>query len=408
MAIFAQTSCGVHITHALTSEAARMVQLSAMSRGISDAASAAAYQRTFWVIYILEKTLSFACGRPSVLRDADIGTPVPHAPEAVFGTFDWLKAMSRFSRFSSKVYGSLFSISATLRSPETLYAAVEAYMDELEAWRMSVPEDFRPGSKFPPATATETTLTTMALRLNLYYYSAVVALSRFYLNLPQRNHQHKSTECESALLAAASRIVELTNFIDLASYTPIWVMFSAPLSASFILFDFIVHHPAHPDTTRNLSLLSTVGAYFCHLDYISGGTIPISLLSDMASIARDYVRDNENDGSPGRTAENNSSAGGIPEQALSNSENSDEPLTMAGAAPLDDILAGGPGSANLPNAAGDTAETVDWSLMDRISGDIDLLDLFAGGNNADSLQYYLPQAEALLGEARNEGPLDAV
>jgi hypothetical protein len=43
-----------------------MIQLSGMSRGVVDAASAAAYQRTFWVIYILEKTLSFACGRPSV------------------------------------------------------------------------------------------------------------------------------------------------------------------------------------------------------------------------------------------------------------------------------------------------------------------------------------------------------
>jgi hypothetical protein len=105
-------------------------------------------------------------------------------------------------------------------------------------------------------------------------------------------------------------------------------MFSAPLSASFILFDFIVHHPAQPETTRNLSLLSTAGAYFCHLDYISSGTMPTSLLSDMASIARDHVRDNENNGSPGPAVVNNSSAGGIPEQALTNSENSGNLLTL--------------------------------------------------------------------------------
>jgi hypothetical protein len=160
--------------------------------------------------------------RNQVLSDADISTPVPHAPEAVFGSFDWLQAMSRFGRFLSKAYSSLFSISTTLISAETLHAAVEAHMDELEAWRISIPEDFRPGSDFPPPNVAETTLMAMALRLNYHYYSAVIALSRLYLNLPRRNSHHRSTEYENALLVAACRVVELTKFIDLASYTPIW------------------------------------------------------------------------------------------------------------------------------------------------------------------------------------------
>ncbi|KAL2840132.1 hypothetical protein BJX68DRAFT_258648 [Aspergillus pseudodeflectus] len=394
MAIFAQTSCCVHLTHVLTTEAARMIQLSGMSRGVVDAASAAAYQRTFWVIYILEKTLSFACGRPSVLSDADIGTPIPYAPEAIFGTFDWLQAMSRFSRFLSKAYSSLFSISTTLVSPDTLHAAVDVYMDELEAWRMSIPEDFRPGAIFfPPQNIAENNATSISisivLRLNFHYYSAVIALSRLYLNLPRgKNSEQRSTDCENALLAAASRIVELTKYIDLASYTPVWVMLSVPLSASFILFDFIVHHPAHPDTTATLSLLSAVAAYFCHLDYISGGMMPVSLLSDMASIARDYIRDSSNyskSSSGDRTVDDKSPPAGDSQQPLDRSAHCSNLRKAPGGgpgAPLDDIL----DIANPPSGA---VDGVDWSMLDSIAGGIDFMDLFTGGAE-DSLQYCVP------------------
>ncbi|KAL2850203.1 hypothetical protein BJY01DRAFT_210189 [Aspergillus pseudoustus] len=392
MAIFAQTSCCVHVTHVLTTEAARMIQLSSMSRGGIDGASAAAYQRTFWVIYILEKTLSFACGRPSVLSDADIGTPIPYAPEAVFGTFDWLQAMCRFSRFLSKAYSSLFTISTTLISTDTLQAAVAGFMDELEAWRMSIPEVFRPVANIPPQSIADgnnaSISISMVLRLNFHYYSAVIALSRLYLNLPRRkNSENRSKECESALLAAASRIAELTKYIDLASYTPVWIMFSVPLSASFILFDFIVHHPAHQETAGTLSLLSAVAAYFCHLDYTSSGMMPVSLLSDMASMARDYVRDSKSySSSPDRTIDNKPSPAGISQQAsVSSTQQPLEPLAHASgsaSAPLEDIL----GIANPPSGG---VDGVDWSMLDSIAGGIDFMDLFTGGVE-DSLQYCVP------------------
>lgn len=67
-------------------------------------------------------------------------------------------------------------------------------------------------------------------------------------------------------------------------------MLSAPMSASFIIFDFIVHNPTHPDTKCNLSLLGVAAGYFFQLEYVSGGAIPTSPLSDMAAMGRDYIR----------------------------------------------------------------------------------------------------------------------
>ena len=68
---------------------------------------------------------------------------------------------------------------------------------------------------------------------------------------------------------------------------------SMPLSALFILFDFVVHNPAHPETKSNLSLLGVAAGYFCRLEYASKGSLPSSLLSDFAAIARQYVDDLE-------------------------------------------------------------------------------------------------------------------
>ena len=71
------------------------------------------------------------------------------------------------------------------------------------------------------------------------------------------------------------------------------VLGSMPLSALFILFDFVVHNPSHPETKSNLSLLGVAAGYFCRLEYASAGSLPSSLLSDFTHIARQYVQDSE-------------------------------------------------------------------------------------------------------------------
>lgn len=64
-----------------------------------------------------------------------------------------------------------------------------------------------------------------------------------------------------------------------------------PLSALFILFDFVVHNPFHPETGTNLALLSVAAGYFSRLEYATGGSVPSGMVSDFADIARQFVRD---------------------------------------------------------------------------------------------------------------------
>lgn len=64
-----------------------------------------------------------------------------------------------------------------------------------------------------------------------------------------------------------------------------------PLSALFVLFDFVVHNPYHPESSINLTFLDVVGAYFTRLEYSTGGSLPSSLVAEFALIARQFIRD---------------------------------------------------------------------------------------------------------------------
>lgn len=64
-----------------------------------------------------------------------------------------------------------------------------------------------------------------------------------------------------------------------------------PLSALFILFDFVIHNPNHPDTQSNITLLNIVSGHFNFLEHASHGSLPGSHLSRFAHIAQEYVQE---------------------------------------------------------------------------------------------------------------------
>jgi hypothetical protein len=63
-----------------------------------------------------------------------------------------------------------------------------------------------------------------------------------------------------------------------------------PLSALFILFDFVIHNPNHPDTQSNITLLNVVSGHFNFLEHVSHGALPGSHLSRFAQIAQEYIQ----------------------------------------------------------------------------------------------------------------------
>lgn len=68
-------------------------------------------------------------------------------------------------------------------------------------------------------------------------------------------------------------------------------MAGIPIAALFVLFDSVIHNAKAPGTQTNLVLLDMAAGHFSRLEYATGGSLPASLISEFAHIARDHVND---------------------------------------------------------------------------------------------------------------------
>jgi len=71
-----------------------------------------------------------------------------------------------------------------------------------------------------------------------------------------------------------------------------------PLSALFVLFDFVVHNPTHKETESNLAFLDVAAGYFSRLNVASNNTLPGSLVAKFSHMARQYVEDFQSPNQP--------------------------------------------------------------------------------------------------------------
>ncbi|GJD00060.1 fungal specific transcription factor [Colletotrichum higginsianum] len=291
MSIFAMSACCLQLDQTLLSEAARMAQTLRYHKSSN---SDAIHLKTFWTVYFLEKTASFSECTSSLLADEDIGCAVPLAPESVFGEYNWLLSAIRLGRISSLAYSSLFSVSASMQPCESALVAISRVRLLLEDWRRSVPAAFRPGEGAQPQPGARPSAKMVMLQTQYSYYNVVIAVDRLALHLGQGAADDRERTKHNLMLTARS-IAELTKVIDVEPVSGIM-----PLSALFILFDFVIHNPAHRGTVENLALLEVVAGHFCSIDSASKGALPGSIISDFAGIARRYVA---------RVAEGNSQAG---------------------------------------------------------------------------------------------------
>lgn len=105
---------------------------------------------------------------------------------------------------------------------------------------------------------------------------------------------HYWTDSLHRLAATYFNMARLKTRPLISSFTNIFrcrILGVMPLTALFVLFDFVVHNPYHPESSTNLTFLDVVGAYFTRLEYSTGGSLPSSLVAEFALIARQFVRD---------------------------------------------------------------------------------------------------------------------
>ncbi|KAJ5857262.1 fungal-specific transcription factor domain-containing protein [Penicillium solitum] len=298
MSIFAMTTCCLQIDEVLLMEATRMAQGLGYHRALAtgDQRHKNTCHRTFWVLYYMEKQMAFHGNKSSMISDYDIGCPIPDVPESVFGEYNWFLSAIKFGRILSQAYACVFSVSAAFQTTEAHHIAIDEIEGRLEKWRIAVPVGFRPGmplldpnclSSFFP----QPSFKMIVLHTNFSYYALTIALSRLNVSVSRQTHSLRQEKSKRLLMYTARAIVEGSKYVDMAAYTPNFILAVLPLAALFILFDFVVHNPTHPETRNNLALLDVAAGHFSLLDYKSGGFLPGSILTEFSHIARQFVKD---------------------------------------------------------------------------------------------------------------------
>ncbi|KAF5517771.1 hypothetical protein CGCA056_v011005 [Colletotrichum aenigma] len=275
MSVFCMNACYLQVEHSILAEATRMALALRYHKSALDGGQAVC-RRTFWVIYHLEKQYSFQARQSPGIADYDVGCPVPNVPESTFGEYNW--SSRRFGRVLSVAYEQMLSITALTRDTQILLSAISRVRGMLEGWRQSVPVDFRPKEQLNKQRLTGPRTKQIALSTQLYYFHSVIALERMSLQLDADGGQRQQ-ESRKDLLQAARTVIELTRYIDVEPYTPVFTLAIMPLSALFILFDFTIYNPQHPDVRSNLTLLDITVGHFSLLDHASGGSLPGSHLN---------------------------------------------------------------------------------------------------------------------------------
>lgn len=220
MAIFASNVSCMQFEYAMISEGVKKAQMLGYNR--SPAPGNDTRNRTFWVLYCMEKTMTMTLARSSSIMDSDISSALPSPADEDIDSdnMDSFLAFIRLSRLFSRIYASLHSVSARGRPADSMKTAISHLKNELEHWRTTLPPHFQP-TKFPRLYNFESaTMLSTCIRLHYGYYSTMLHLKRAALQLPQPDVDVSNTITD--IMHTTHAILEMTKYIDVQPYTPIW------------------------------------------------------------------------------------------------------------------------------------------------------------------------------------------
>ncbi|EGU81792.1 hypothetical protein FOXB_07694 [Fusarium oxysporum f. sp. conglutinans Fo5176] len=283
----------ISIEHRIMTEMARMAQDLAPS--LCKSPYSKAFYRVFWVVYVIEKIMSFHFGRPSAIIDANIVVHIPYIPESHLGALNWAHILAQQSRLLSRAMNTLFCPGLCHRGSQYFLVTIDQLLEDLEQWRASIAEEFRPGYPSQFNLLRRPMHGTVGIWINYLYYSLKLILlrSRLQIDSYQGNGLGKISHSDQ-LIEVSRSVLEIVTYVDVEPSTPLWIIAAIPLCALFVLFDHVISNPKSPDTRSNLALLNIAGGHFSRIEFASGGTLPGSLISEFTYIAREYINQCDN------------------------------------------------------------------------------------------------------------------
>ena len=205
----------------------------------------------FWLCYVLDKDISLRTGQPPVIADqfCDLTLPegyaqsrfLPHQPGQVQNP--WLPGDLRLSLLKSKAVQSLYSNASLRKSDAELLKTIRELDEELEGWRISIPEGFSPtlSVRKDVRLAEDTTISRSMLLIELhldYHFllNTIHCASGRCVTRESNDPQHHSFGVQSSfdlsVEASRSTIVYLSASANRLAGEAFWYVFYTELTPS--------------------------------------------------------------------------------------------------------------------------------------------------------------------------------
>lgn len=272
--------------------------------------------RLFWSLYCLDKTIAFRTGRPSLLDDSDIACSFPrhlfsrHSREnGSQESPDFFLNVTRYSRICSRIIKDLYSTTSLMQTAKARAGAVVELYEEVKQWRRTATPDAANDACEGWNALRETKLTSMVLFhqrlvLEYFYHDCVVSLEKA-CRLQDRLCQGKAGPTSAQLsaidqlaadsLESARSMCLLTQYIDVESYAPNWLVIYYPLTAIITIFSRLARNPLSSSAPADIALMQSVQGLFGRIEYISSGSIQLTKSGEFTKIASSIIEKAQND-----------------------------------------------------------------------------------------------------------------
>lgn len=152
---------------------------------------------------------------------------MPYIGDSTFGCLDWSLTFARHSRLVSRAMTTLFCPGMLQKDSGYHVSVIEHLQEDLEKWRMSIPEQYRPKDKCQLHQFRQTLANTPLIWIHYLYYGFKLILLRKYLQvIADRSHKTISptliSKSSDELIAVSRSILEIINFVDVEPSTPLW------------------------------------------------------------------------------------------------------------------------------------------------------------------------------------------
>ncbi|KAF2774167.1 hypothetical protein EJ03DRAFT_346802 [Teratosphaeria nubilosa] len=263
-----------------------------------------ARSRTFWVVYCLDKTLALRCGRPSMIDDAEISTPIPALNPATTSfsnntpRVDFFLSLCQCSRIYGKISRNLYSAFALNKSCRDLANTARELLADVQIWRDSLPPATRVRRSSFSSETIEGIPKSQRLHLQMSYYYVTCAVYRRFTPIFCHGDEDENTVQDMLAgaapishIEAARSMILLTKHIDVESYTPGWLVFYMPMTALLTVFLHILGNPREPSAPHDIALMEVIVGFFGRLEYVTSGEACFTQVAEFVRQARSLIHE---------------------------------------------------------------------------------------------------------------------